>query len=108
MKFYKNYMFTKKDPAIDAIRTVMQDQGLSYKDLADMSGVAESTYYNWMEGSVRCPQHATLAASAIAMGMKWALVPARAATVDEKKTKAYSVPFLQGRFGGRRINGHTG
>lgn len=71
-----------------------------------MSGVSVSTYVAWFEGSTRCPQHATLAASALSMGMKWALVPAAPKTVDQKKTKAYNVPFLQGRFGS--ANGSNG
>ena len=71
---YKTYMFKNKDPAIDQLRTAMQDEAMSYKDIYIASGVTVSTLRNWFTGSTRRPQHATIMAVARAMGRDYRLV----------------------------------
>lgn len=72
---YKSYSFTEKDPIIDEIRTMVGDSGASYKWIEDMSGVTQTTLYNWFGGKTRKPQAATINAVARALGYKLGFVP---------------------------------
>lgn len=56
----EGYRFIDKDPIIDVFRTGLQDSGLTPKDVADGSGIAVGTLYNWLSGKTRRPQHATI------------------------------------------------
>lgn len=67
---YKSYLFTEKDPILDATRTMVQDSGLSYEDLKDKGGASTSTYYNWFHGNTKRPQFCTIAATALACGKR--------------------------------------
>ena len=70
---YKSYVFKTKDPAIDKVRTVVQDAGLSFEEIRDKSSVSTSTVYNWFHGATRRPQFATLNAVARACGSEFVL-----------------------------------
>lgn len=71
---YKSYLFKDKDPAIDALRTVMQDElgaELSRKALASVEhegGPKIGTMANWFFGKTKRPQNATLEAAGRALG----------------------------------------
>jgi hypothetical protein len=67
---YRTYRYRDKNPVIDKIRTIVQDEGL-FKRLGvvhELSGVATSTLDNWFHGETRNPQHHTVAAVVTAMG----------------------------------------
>lgn len=75
MKLYQSYVFRDKDPAIDAIRTVMQDhfgkQNLAHEDYHDVEekgGPTAGCIKSWFEGKTRRPQNATLEAAGRALG----------------------------------------
>lgn len=87
-KPYKSYNFKDKDPIIDRTRTVMQDHGATYKQLADDSGLAPSTIYNIFDGPTRFPRHATIAALLGAMGYSFSIVPRRSDNVISIRKKA--------------------
>lgn len=77
MRTYSAYRFTEKDPAIDAIRTVMQDhfgkRNLSHEDYAEIpenGGPSASTVKHWFEGKTKRPQNATLEAAGRALGYR--------------------------------------
>jgi hypothetical protein len=79
-RIYNAYRFRRKDPAIDAIRTVMQDhygtRNLSkaqYKDVEESGGPSWSTVKQWFEGKTMRPQNVTLEAAGRALGYerKW-------------------------------------
>jgi hypothetical protein len=74
LRLYRSYNFIDKDPAIDRLRTMVQDEGLKYHEIQILSGVAETTMRNWFHGDTRMPQHATMAAVASALGYDWELV----------------------------------
>lgn len=76
---YTTYRFGQKakDPVIDMVKTAMEDHGYDIKRLHEESGVAASTYFNWFDGPTRQPKHASVAATIGAMGLKFAIVPAR-------------------------------
>lgn len=67
---YKTYMFKTKDPVIDELRTLMQDEGATYKEIHDAGGPTEGTLYNWFKGTTRCPSNAAVRAAAGAMGYR--------------------------------------
>jgi hypothetical protein len=68
LHLYRTYMFKDKDPVIDRIRTLVKDEGLSYKDLHWISGVSVTTFSNWFDGETMKPQYATVAATVSSMG----------------------------------------
>jgi transcriptional regulator with XRE-family HTH domain len=65
---YKTYNFVDKDPVVDLLRTIIKETGMSYKEIADKSGVSQGTLMRWFYGDVRRPQHATIMAVTRAMG----------------------------------------
>ena len=73
-KPYKSYNFKEKDPIIDQLRTIIQDEGASYKQLSVASGVSTSCLYGWFNGATRRPQHAPVMAIVRALGYDYRLV----------------------------------
>jgi len=70
LKLYTSYNFTDKDPVIDKVRTLVNREGLSYKEIHEKSGVTISTMYAWFEGKTRRPQYATVMAVVHALGYR--------------------------------------
>jgi len=70
LSLYKSYSFRDKDPVIDEVRTLIQAEEFSYKDIHEASGVSVSTLYNWFEGTTKKPQYATVMAVVYALGYK--------------------------------------
>jgi hypothetical protein len=76
MKTYAAYRFTSKDPAIDELRTVVEDHfghRVNTKDLKQVmesGGPTRGTMKAWFFGKTRRPQSATLEAAGRAMGYK--------------------------------------
>ncbi len=70
---YKTYSFREKDPIIDELRTMLQDEGLSYHEIHMRGGPTEITLYNWFKGATRSPKTDSASAAAGAMGYtrKW-------------------------------------
>lgn len=67
MKLYDSYRFLDKDPVIDEVRTIIQDEGVSLKYVELRSGVTTNTLRNWLSGPTLRPQYATVAAVARAL-----------------------------------------
>ena len=70
---YRSYVFKDKDPAIDALRTVVQDYygKLTQHELGDIEvsgGQTKGCMSNWFFGKTKRPQNATLEAAGRAMG----------------------------------------
>lgn len=70
LKLYKSYSFKDKDPVIDIVRTMVEDEGKSYREIAMGSGVSHTTLNNWFNGKTKRPQYATIMAVARSMGYK--------------------------------------
>lgn len=75
MTVYGAYRFTTKDPAIDAIRTVMQDhfgkrnlKPEDYAEVHEQGGPTGGCIKSWFEGKTKRPQNATLEAAGRALG----------------------------------------
>ena len=88
LRLYRSYNNVDKDPAIDMIRTAMQDEGLDSKKVSLLSNVGQSTVDNWMEGKTKSPQHRTLAAVAACMGFDWQLKKSKKLDYDKEMTSA--------------------
>lgn len=71
---YRTYAFADKDPIIDVMRTLVQDNHRSYAEISDESGVSVSTLSNWFHGKTRRPMFCTIAAVAGAYGKSVGLV----------------------------------
>jgi transcriptional regulator with XRE-family HTH domain len=86
LRLYRSYNFKDKDPVIDRIRTIIRDEGLSYKDIHIISGVSASTPKNWLEGETKRPQYASIVAITYALGYKTEFVKTK--TIDYTKELA--------------------
>jgi len=73
---YRSYVFKQKDPAIDELRTVIEDhfgRRITKKDckiLADDGGPKAGTMNGWFFGKTQRPQSATLEAAGRAAGFR--------------------------------------
>jgi hypothetical protein len=69
---YRTYNWTKKNPVIGKVQTILQDEGLYAKKkrsmLHQLTGVAVSTYDGWFDGDTKDPKHTTIAATITALG----------------------------------------
>lgn len=72
---YKSYNFVDKDPMIDQVRTVIQDTHMTYKTIAEASGVTAPTIRKWLDGGTKKPQAATFNAVLRACGYKLTIRP---------------------------------
>ena len=75
---YSTYNFIEKDPIIDVLRTRKRDVAMTDAEIATSSKLSSSTLKNWFGGKTKRPQHATVAAAAVAMGMSWLPITAEA------------------------------
>jgi predicted transcriptional regulator len=71
---YKSYNFQDKDPMIDQVRTVIADSQMTYKAIAEESGVTAYTIRKWLDGDTKRPQAATFNAVLRACGYKLSIV----------------------------------
>jgi len=70
LRTYKSYLFTEKDPVIDAVRTAISDSGLTLKQIHQKSSVSNSTVHNWLHGKTKKPLFCTCWAVARACGKR--------------------------------------
>ena len=75
LKLYKSYSFRNKDPVIDELRTLTQDEfgGLRFKHLQAIEyhgGPSASCMRNWFHGKTKRPQSASIEAAGRALGYK--------------------------------------
>src|SRR5262245_61088408 len=84
---YPTYNFVDKDPSIDKLRTIMQDQGAKLAHMSEASGVSITALRIWFDGPTRRPLHATLAAAAGALGYEYDLVRMKGLSPVERLQK---------------------
>ena len=63
---YRTYRFLDKSPAIDAVRTMLADEGIKPSQCKALSGV--TVVPNWVFGDTRDPKDASLTALSSALG----------------------------------------
>ena len=66
---------------IDQVRTIITDSHMTYKSIAETSGVAEHTIRKWLDGGTKKPQAATFNAVLRACGYKLTIRPIAEAEV---------------------------
>jgi hypothetical protein len=90
---YRTYRYRDKNPVIDKMRTIAQDEGFYSKKrrsiLHQISGVSASTFDGWWEGDTRNPQHHTIAAFITSMGYEEVFQKTRKIN-EEKELEAAS------------------
>ena len=70
MRMYKSYNFVDKDLVIDIVRTAIQDCGLTYREVSELSDVSEGTLVSWFHGKTKRPQYCTVLAVMRGIGME--------------------------------------
>lgn len=99
LKVYRTYRFIDKDPVIDEIRTLVQDEGLMKKleIVHQLSGVATATLDNWFNGETKSPQNRTICAVTSALGYKRSWQKERAIDLEKELKIAKSWAEKQDR-----------
>lgn len=79
IRLYRTYSYIEKNPVIDKVRTLVEDEGLmtNLTALHEISGVHESTFRNWWFGDTKNPQHSTVAAIITSLGYEETFVKAK-------------------------------
>lgn len=101
INFYRSYNFTDKDPVIDSVRTIVQDEDVSHADIHRMSGVTPGTLHNWFDGPTKRPQYATIAAVVRALGYDFKLVRTNEQMINGKTRKAHEPQIIKTPLGKR-------
>lgn len=60
MRASDSYLFNDKHPLIDKLRTMIQDEGVSYQMIRDKTGVSIMTLHRWFDGTTKLPRATTL------------------------------------------------
>ncbi len=68
LHIYRNYSFLNKDPIIDKMRTLVQDEGLKWHDAARIADMSPATLDNWFKGSTRRPQFSSVGSLTRSLG----------------------------------------
>jgi hypothetical protein len=90
LRIYRTYSYIDKNPVIDKVRTLVQDEGL-FKKLGivhELSGVAVTTLDNWFNGATRSPQHATIAAVVTSLGYEEQFVKTKSLDIEAERKVA--------------------
>jgi hypothetical protein len=67
---YRTYRFVDKNPVIDKVRTLLEDEGLmtDLNAAHEISGVGTATLRAWFFGDTKNPFHSTVAALTSSLG----------------------------------------
>jgi hypothetical protein len=77
LRLNKSYNFVDKRESVDELRTMIDDSGLSWKQVHEASGVGLSTLHNWFLGRTLRPQSTTLNAVGRVFGKRLGWVDAK-------------------------------
>jgi hypothetical protein len=94
-RVYRTYRFIDKDPVIDEVRTIVQDEGLmkSLKIVSQLSGLSMTTLNKWFGGETRKPQNASVMAVITALGYERKFVKSR--SLDVERELEFAVAWLK-------------
>ncbi|MBO4228368.1 hypothetical protein [Bradyrhizobium neotropicale] len=97
VRVYRTYNYIDKNPVIDKVRTLIQDEGLIKKlgIVHEISGVSTSTLDNWFNGTTRSPQHATIAAVITSLGYEETFQKKK--DIDVEKERKLGAEWLEKR-----------
>jgi hypothetical protein len=87
-KILRTYQFRDKDPVVDELRTLVQDEGLyskkNLRTVATLSNLAPATLEALFFGATRRPQNATVMAIATSLGYERAWRKGRRLNVEKE------------------------
>jgi hypothetical protein len=88
-RMYRTYRWlpSEKNPVIDKLRTIAQDEGV-YKDLKalhEISGVSTAALHGWWHGDTINPQHGTIMAVLTSLGWEEQFVKAKSIDVEKER-----------------------
>ena len=95
LRVYRTYSYIDKNPVIDKVRTIIQDEGLIKKlgVVHEISGVSTSTIDNWLNGDTKNPQHGTIAAVITSLGYEERFV--KTTKIDIEKEREVAAVWLE-------------
>lgn len=95
IRTYRTYNYIDKNPVIDKVRTLIQDEGLIKKlpVVHEISGVSTSTLDNWFNGKTRSPQHSTICAVITSLGYQEEFVKKK--EIDIEKERGVAAAWLE-------------
>jgi hypothetical protein len=99
---YKSYNFVTKDPIIDQIRTVIEDSGQTFSWIEQESGVTSHTLRNWLYGTTKKPQAATINAVLRCLGKK--LIIADINAIENVSPTPYRAPPVHERTPANKVH----
>ena len=90
IRVYRTYNYVDKNPVIDKVRTIIQDEGLIKKlnIVHEVSGVATATIDRWLNGDTRNPQHGTIAAVITSLGYEERFVKTKDLDIEKEREVA--------------------
>lgn len=92
LSLYRTYRFIDKDPIIDKVRTVLQDEGLFAKGkrkiVHELSGVALATMDGWFEGDTKRPINATIGAVVSSLGYEATFQKTKSINIESELKRA--------------------
>jgi hypothetical protein len=95
IRTYRTYSYIDKNPVIDKVRTLIQDEGLIKKlgIVHEISGVSTHTIDAWLNGATRNPQHGTIAAVITSLGYQEEFVKKK--DIDIEKERGVAAAWLE-------------
>jgi hypothetical protein len=86
MALLRTYRFVDKDPVIDELRTIVNDEGLSKRlaSVATLANLHPSTVKNMFHGATKKPQNATVMGIITALGYERKWIKARKLNVEQE------------------------
>jgi len=87
---YRTYRFIDKDPVIDEVRTIVQDEGLMKRlaMAANLAGLSKVTLDNWFNGHTRRPQNASIMAVVTSLGYERKFTKTQKLDLEDELKKA--------------------
>lgn len=118
-RMYRTYRWLKKEknPVIDQLRTIAQEEGVykNLKILHEISGVSTAALHGWWFGDTVNPQHGTIMAVLTSLGYEEKFVKSK--EIDVEKERKAGQAWLEKRAEERehaaparrkkRANGHA-
>jgi hypothetical protein len=110
LRVLRTYRYIDKNPVIDKMRTVLQDEKLFTKLglVHELSGISTSCLHNLFHGNTRNPQHRTVAGVMTALGYREEFVKDHDIDIDKerKAAAAWLERQEQGKPKPAKANGH--
>jgi hypothetical protein len=104
---YRTYRFIDKDPVIDEVRTIVQDEGLMKRlgMAANLAGLSKVTLDNWFNGHTKRPQNASIMALVSSLGYERKFTRTQRLDFEEELKKAIAWKKKQDAARPKKKNG---